>query len=56
MVHAGEYRETLSHTAGSDGNFRVNPEVVDLQPTLRGLWRVTRRRGEEPAESVSTSL
>jgi hypothetical protein len=23
MVHAGEYSEPLSHTAGSDGNFRV---------------------------------
>src|SRR5258708_18518020 len=38
-----------------DCNFRIadKPGVVDLQPTLRRLWRVTRRRREEPPDGVS---
>jgi len=37
MVHAGEYSETLAHTAGSDGNFRVadnTPRKVRVRTAL----------------------
>jgi hypothetical protein len=35
MVNTGEYSEPLSHTAGSDGKFRVanNPELFYLMDT-----------------------